>query len=70
MIIFDTKSKNVVSKCLDIFSVLSILNYVMKIKHKILLRLIKRKNFLCSLFLKIVRSVMFEFPISSNLFGD
>jgi len=48
MKIFDTKSKNVVSDCLDMFSVLSISNYTAERKHKFLARFINSQNSLCT----------------------
>ena len=47
--IFNTKSMNVVSECLDMFNVLSVADYIVKRKSKFLTGYINSQNALCNL---------------------
>jgi len=47
--IFNTKSMNVVSECLDMFNVLSVADYIVKRKCKFLTEYINSQNSLCNL---------------------
>jgi len=49
MKIFNTKSMNVVSECLDMFNVLSVADYIVKRKCKFLTGYINSQNSLCNL---------------------
>jgi len=49
MKIFNTKSMNVVSECLDMFNVLSVADYIVKRKCKLLTGYINSQNSLCNL---------------------
>ena len=49
MKIFNTKSMNVVSECLDMFNVLSVADYIVKRKSKFLTGYINSQNALCNL---------------------
>ena len=49
MKIFNTKSMNVVSECMDMFNVLSVADYIVKRKSKFLTEYINSQNALCNL---------------------
>jgi len=49
MKIFNTKSMNVVSECLDMFNVLSVADYIVKRECKLLTGYINSQNSLCNL---------------------
>jgi len=49
MKIFNTESMNVVSECLDMFNVLSVVDYIVKRKCKFLTGYINSQNSLCNL---------------------
>ena len=48
MKIFNTKSMNVVSECMDMFNVLSVADYIVKRKSKFLTGYINSQNALCN----------------------
>jgi len=60
---FNTKSMNVVSECLDMFNVLSVADYIVKRKCNFLTGYINSQNSLCNLLCstaKFVFKIMFS----------
>jgi len=57
MKILNTKSMNVVSECLDMFNVLSVADYIVKRKCKLLTGYINSQNSLCNLSVELQRKI-------------
>jgi len=63
MKIFNTKSMNVVSECLDMFNVLSVADYIAKRKCKFLTRYINSQNSLCNLLCRTAKKVLSDMTL-------
>jgi len=66
MKIFNTKSMNVVSECLDMFNVLSVADCIVKRKSKFLTGYINSQNALCNLLCSTAKKDLNDAAVTFN----
>jgi len=67
MKIFNTKSVNVVSECLDMFNALSVAVYIVKRKCKLLTGYINSQNSLCNLLCRTAKKDLSDMTLRRHL---